>query len=168
MFGLVHLCALARFRLSCCGLTGLQRRWHPGRSTHTHVWYHDKWCFSGAGSMHAVQAYMQRGDARHEEDAAVKDRALVAALNQSARWNESQLVLGGCTFLAQAWASAVQVRLPWTCLHSDILYLRREQRPCGEYIIVDLSSWMADPTCSHWAGSHWAAPAAASVMFLGL
>lgn len=66
--------------------------------------------------MHAVQAYMQRGDARHEEDAAVKDRALVAALNQSARWNESQLVLGGCTFLAQAWASAVQVRLPWTCL----------------------------------------------------
>lgn len=53
---------------------------------------------------------MRRSDVRREEGDAGPDRALVAALNQSARWNESQLVLGGCTFLAQAWGAVVQVR----------------------------------------------------------
>eukprot|EP00892_Ulva_mutabilis_P012351 jgi/Ulvmu1/9489/UM052_0059.1 len=74
---------------------------------------HSVWLYE-AEAVHArlhslKDAYMQRGDARQEEDVSRKDCALVATLNQSARWNESQLTLGGCTFLAQAWAAAVQV-----------------------------------------------------------
>jgi hypothetical protein len=54
---------------------------------------------------------VQREEARRDEgDLASKDGALTAALRQSARWNESQLILGGCTFLTQSYCAVVQVR----------------------------------------------------------
>jgi hypothetical protein len=58
-----------------------------------------------------VQAYVQRPDVRGEEGMLGKDAALTAAMKLSAAWNESQMLLGGCTFLAQFWSSVVQVTL---------------------------------------------------------